>query len=291
MKVEESINYQRIALAITYIHENFKKQPTLEEIAEKVHLSPAHFQRLFTEWAGTSPKKFLQYISLEYAKGRLKTDEQPTLFDTTIDTGLSSTSRLHDLFVTIEGMSPAEYKHGGKNLCIYYSSAFSPFGTLFVASTLKGVCMMVFEEQEGEGLDRLKKLFPMAEIFQKSDQHQANALQIFQSDWHCLRAIKLHLKGTDFQLKVWESLLKIPMGNLSTYGQIAHAIGNKNASRAVGTAIGCNPIAFLIPCHRVIQSSGITGGYKWGPVRKKAIIGWEAAQEDLKQYDGSIYKP
>jgi AraC family transcriptional regulator of adaptative response/methylated-DNA-[protein]-cysteine methyltransferase len=277
MEIQANINYNRIAEAIDYIKENFKTQPNLEEIAEKIHLSPAHFQRLFTEWAGTSPKSFLQYISIEHAKKLLK-EEQATLFDTAFETGLSSTSRLHDLFVNIEGMTPAEYKNGGKNLHINYSFAESPFGSLIVGSTPKGVCYMAFESDEEQALNNLKMKFTNAVFQRKLDLLQQNALFIFQNNWDKINEIKLHLKGTDFQLKVWESLLKIPMGKLSTYGNIAEQIGNSKASRAVGTAIGSNPVAFLIPCHRVIQSSGAFGGYMWGPTRKAAIIGWEGAK-------------
>src|SRR5690606_16024753 len=207
------------------------------------------------EWAGTTPKKFLQYTSIEHAKKLLK-DQQATLFDTAYETGLSSTGRLHDLFIHIEGMTPAEYKNGAANLLINYSFAESPFGNLIVASTPKGICYMAFDSDDANALSNLKQKFPNATFQQKTDLAQQNALSIFQNDWSKLSEIKLHLKGTDFQLKVWEILLKIPAGQLSTYGNIAAQIGNANASRAVGTAIGSNPVAFLIPCHRVIQSSG-----------------------------------
>ena len=277
MNIQETINYNRIAEAIDYIKANFKDQPNLDEVAEKVHLSPFHFQRLFSDWAGTSPKKFLQYTSLEHAKKLLK-DNQATISETAYETGLSGTSRLHDLFVNIEGMTPAEYKNGGKNLAINYSFAESPFGNIIVASTQKGVCFMAFAEDEASGFSALKDKFPNADFSRKLDLLQQNALFIFQNDWSKLSEIKLHLKGTDFQLKVWETLLKIPMGQLSTYGTIAQQIEKPNASRAVGTAIGSNPVAFLIPCHRVIQSSGVFGGYMWGNTRKTAIIGWEGAQ-------------
>jgi AraC family transcriptional regulator of adaptative response/methylated-DNA-[protein]-cysteine methyltransferase len=278
MGEQESINYSRIAEAIVFIKENFKRQPSLEEIAERVNLSPAHFQRLFTEWAGTSPKKFLRYISVEYAKSLLKENHHATLFDAAYETGLSSTSRLHDLFISIEGMTPAEYKHGGKNLLINFSFADSPFGNLIVASTTKGVCYMAFDDDEESAFNTLKNKFPNAVFQRRLDLIQQNALFIFQNDWSKLPEVKLHLKGTDFQLKVWESLLKIPMGQLSTYGKIAAEIGSPNASRAVGTAIGSNSVAFLIPCHRVIQSSGTVGGYMWGPTRKTAMIGWEGSR-------------
>ena len=277
METQDQLNYNRIARAIDYIKENFKIQPGLDQIAEHVHLSPFHFQRLFTDWAGVSPKKFLQYISVSHAKEMLK-ENHSTLLETAYETGLSGTSRLHDLFVNIEGMTPAEYKHGGKNLNINYSFAESPFGNLMVASTSKGVCYMTFEENESEALAHLMMKFPNADFTRKLDLVQQNALFIFQNDWTKLPEIKLHLKGTDFQLKVWETLVKIPMGQLSTYGTIAEQIKHPNAARAVGTAIGNNPVAFLIPCHRVIRSTGLFGGYMWGNTRKTAIIGWEGAK-------------
>ncbi len=277
MTTQETLNYNRIAEAITYIKQNFKTQPSLEEVAEKINISPFHFQRLFTEWAGVSPKKFLQYISVEHAKQILKSKEA-TLFDAAEETGLSGTGRLHDLFVNIEGMTPGEFKNGGENLSINYSYAESPFGNILVASTTKGICYMAFTDGEENPFEMLKSSFPNAHYKQMVDLIQQNALYIFTHDWKKLNQIKLHLKGTDFQLKVWKALLKIPMGQLSTYGTIAEQIKNSKASRAVGTAIGSNPVAFLIPCHRVIQSTGTIGGYMWGPTRKTAIIGWEAAR-------------
>lgn len=279
MNKQQQLNYSRIAEAIDYIKTNFKHQPNLDEVAAKVNLSPFHFQRLFVEWAGTTPKKFLQYISIEHAKNLLK-EKQASLFDTAYETGLSGTGRLHDLFINIEGMTPAEYKNGGAHLSVNYSFAESHFGNLIVASTPKGICQMAFFEDEAIALDELKRKFPNAQFQQKLDLIQQNALFIFQNDWSKLLEIKLHLKGTDFQLKVWETLLKIPLGQLSSYGSIAKKIGSPNAHRAVGTAIGSNPVAFLIPCHRVIQSTGNMGGYMWGITRKAAIIGWESAKND-----------
>jgi len=250
MNEQKELNYNRIAAAIDYIKSNFKDQPDLAQVAENVHLSPFHFQRLFSEWAGTSPKKFLQYISLDHAKQLLK-DQKSTIADIAFETGLSGTSRLHDLFLNIEGMTPAEYKNGGQNLQINYSFAESPFGNIIVASTSKGICHMAFNEDESAALAELQQRFPRAGFTRKLDLLQQNALFIFQNDWSKLNQVKLHLKGTDFQLKVWETLLKIPMGQLCTYGTIAEKIQQPNASRAVGTAIGSNPVAFLIPCHRV----------------------------------------
>lgn len=279
MKEQEYINYYRIAEAITYIKENFKMQPDLDEVAAKINLSPFHFQRLFTEWAGVSPKKFLQYTSVEYAKTKLK-NKTVTLFDVAEETGLSGTGRLHDLFVKIEGMTPGEFKNGGAQLNINYSFATCLFGNILAASTEKGICYLAFIEEEEKALNELKLYFPNAFLKQATDEFQQNALHIFTSDWSKLSEVKLHLKGTDFQVKVWEALLKIPMGQLATYGNIATAINNPTAARAVGSAIGSNPVAFLIPCHRVIQSGGNFGGYMWGNTRKTAMIGWEMAKKN-----------
>ena len=276
MEGQANINYQRIEEAIAYIKDNFKTQPSLDEVAGKLHLSPFHFQKLFTDWAGVSPKKFLQYITVEHAKQLL--NEQQSLFETAFETGLSGTSRLHDLFINIEGMTPGEYKNGGKGLSINYSFAESPFGNILVASTEKGICHISFADDEQAALQALLKSFPNADYRQVVDMAQQNALYIFSHDWSKLSEIKLHLKGTAFQLKVWEMLLKIPMGKLSTYGDIAKGLDNPKASRAVGSAIGDNPVAFLIPCHRVIQSTGLIGQYHWGSVRKTAMIGWEGAK-------------
>lgn len=282
MKEQEQTNYSRIAAAIGYITDNYKTQPRLEDVAEKIHMSPFHFQRMFREWAGVSPKKFLQYITVGHAKKMLKED-QASLFDTAFETGLSGTGRLHDLFINIEGMSPGEYKNGGEELIINYSFAESPFGNILVASTPKGICHLAFADDEQEALTVLKSMFPRAAYRQMVDMTQQNVLYIFTHDWSKLNQVKLHLKGTPFQLKVWEALLKIPMGQLATYGRIAKEIRQPNASRAVGTAIGDNPVAFLIPCHRVIQSTGLIGGYHWGTVRKTAMIGWEASQSGLPE--------
>jgi AraC family transcriptional regulator, regulatory protein of adaptative response / methylated-DNA-[protein]-cysteine methyltransferase len=277
MNEQEKIHFDRIAQAIDYLKQHFREQPSLDAVAEQVHLSPFHFQRLFTEWAGVSPKKFVQYLSLDYAKQVLQ-QRGATLFDAAEASGLSGTGRLHDLFVHIEGMTPGEYKQGGAALSINYSFAESPFGDMLVASTGKGICHMAFADDAAAALATLRAQFPEAQFRQMTDTLQQHALYIFTQDWTKLPEIRLHLKGTPFQLKVWETLLKIPMGQLSTYGHIAQQIGNSKASRAVGSAVGDNPVAFLIPCHRVIQSSGAIGGYMWGPVRKSAMIGWEAVR-------------
>lgn len=280
MTEQQQLNYERIAGAIQYMSSHFKEQPTLEDIARHIHLSPFHFQKLFTEWAGTSPKKFMQYLSIEYAKKLLK-NQAPRLSDAAYETGLSGSSRLHDLFISIEGMTPAEYRDGGKNLLIQYSFAACPFGNILTASTAKGICHLSFyEDQQQEALSALKKRFPLATFAECLNSMHTQALQVFSNKSSILPDIKLHLKGSPFQLKVWQALLQIPMGGLSTYGRLAGEIENPAAARAVGTAIGSNPVAFLIPCHRVIQASGIIGGYMWGQERKTAILGWEAAHTE-----------
>ncbi|MFV0311887.1 MAG: methylated-DNA--[protein]-cysteine S-methyltransferase [Dysgonomonas sp.] len=274
MNQQNNIDFDRIKDAIGYINDNYRSQPALDDVAAHVALSPYHLQRMFTEWAGVSPKKFLQYISIENAKKILK-ESRATLFDTAFEVGLSGTGRLHDLFVKIEGMTPGEYKNGGENLAINYSFAETPFGEILIASTMKGICYMAFANNETTALEELQKLFPNADYKQLTDNNQQNALYIFKQDWQRPEQIKLHVKGTDFQLKVWESLLKIPMGRLLTYSDIARQTGNPKASRAVGSAVGDNPVAYLIPCHRVILSSGSFGQYHWDSSRKAAIIGWE----------------
>lgn len=283
MKTQQEINYNRIADAISYFKQNFKIQPKLDDVAEHVHLSPFHFQRMFREWAGVTPKQFLQYLSVEHAKEVLKTTGA-SLSDTAFDTGLSGTGRLHDLFIKVEGMTPGEYKNGGASLHINYSFAGTPFGTVIVASTGKGICHMAFvDEGEEKAFEELKSMYPNASYNQFVDRVQQNALFIFTQDWSRLDEIKLHLKGTDFQIKVWETLLKLPPGGLTTYSDLAKKAGYAGASRAVGTAIGNNPVAFLIPCHRVIKSTGETGQYHWGATRKNAMIGWEAALKNKTQ--------
>ena len=219
-------------------------------------------------------------MSLKYAKYLLQ--RNATLMDASNETGLSSSSRLHELFVNIEGMTPGEFKNGGTHLTINYSFRETLFGKIILASTYKGVCYIHFQNNENAALSNLKAYFPNATYNQTEDKFQKDALLVFQKNWTQIDQIKLHLRGTHFQIKVWESLLKIPMGDVSTYGDIAKTVNNPKAARAVGTAIGANPIAFLIPCHRVIQRNGNLGGYRWGTDKKMAIIGWEAAKTDEK---------
>jgi len=269
-------DFERITKAIHFIKDHFKQQPELDEVAAHIHLSPFHFQRLFKEWAGVSPKKFLQYISLEYSKQLLA--KKLSLADVSFETGLSGTGRLHDLFINIEGMTPGEYKNEGENLLIHYSHAETAFGDVLIASTAKGICHLSFQNNLEESTRELKQSFRKARFVQKTDLLQQNALKIFRHDWLDLNQVKLHLKGTAFQIKVWQALLQIPSGSADTYSGIATKISLPKAARAVGTAIGHNPVAFLIPCHRVIRSTGVTGEYRWDSDRKTAILGWEAAR-------------
>lgn len=269
-------DYERIAKAISYIRTHFHEQPDLEKVAGEVHLSAFHFQRLFKKWAGVSPKKFLEYISVEHAKALLS--EQASLSEASFETGLSGTGRLHDLFIKIEGMTPGEFKNGGESLRVNYSFSESPFGKIIAASTAKGVCHLAFVDDEKRAVRRFREKFPNASCAERRDNIQREALRIFEDDWSNLPKIRLHLKGTPFQIKVWEALLKIPFGNITTYARVAEATGHPSALRAVGAAIGRNPVAYLIPCHRVIRSTGMIGEYHWGDRRKAAIIGWEAAK-------------
>lgn len=266
-------HYATIEKAIKLIQSNYENQPSLSDLATEVGLSPDHFQRVFQEWAGISPKKFLQYTTLQHAKQLLKTP-QTTLFDASYETGLSSTSRLHDLFVSIEGITPGEFKKNGQSLTVHYHFYTTLFGQAIIASTPKGICFFEFIETEDEGFYRLQQHYQEAHFIQQEEDTHLQVVTSFTSKLPS--PIPLHLKGTPFQLNVWEALLKIPEGQLTTYGHIAQCIGNPKASRAVGTAIGQNIIAWLIPCHRVIRTTGLLGGYKWNTTRKSIMIGWES---------------
>ncbi|TGM05589.1 methylated-DNA--[protein]-cysteine S-methyltransferase [Leptospira barantonii] len=273
-------HYKKISNAIQFIRQHALSQPELDEIAQSVNLSPFHFQRLFTEWAGVSPKQFLQYLTLQSAKSILN-KPQTTLFDAAYETGLSGTGRLHDLFVKIEGMTPGEFKNGGEKLKIRYSFQKSVFGDYLIASTEKGICNLFFYDISKERIvSELKEQWNQAELVLQFDENQERVVKFFDQTSTKKEKIRLHLKGTDFQIKVWEALLKIPEGRLSSYWDIADSIGQESASRAVGTAIGKNPIGYLIPCHRVIKSTGGIGEYRWGSERKIAMIGWEASRND-----------
>ena len=272
---DTSSNYQRVEKAISFIRTHFKEQPSLAEIAATVNVSPHHFQKVFQQWAGISPKKFIQYISLEYTKDLLR-QNNVSLLDAAHDVGLSGTGRLHDLFVNIESMTPGEFKTYGLGQVINYSFSQSSFGNILVASTTRGVCYIAFSDDDDGSLSDLKERFCNATFQRKADKYQEQAMFVFQNDWQRLDNVKLHLAGTPFQLKVWECLLKIPSGKVLSYSDVARSIHAPKAARAVGSAIACNPVAYLIPCHRVIKKDGLIGEYRWGETRKTAILGWEA---------------
>ncbi|MBH8569139.1 methylated-DNA--[protein]-cysteine S-methyltransferase [Microvirga sp. STS02] len=269
-------DYQRIAAALTYAQAHFQAQPDLDELARQAHWSPFHFQRKFQEWAGVSPKKFLQYISLDHAKQLLR--QQASVAEAAHATGLSGTGRLHDLFVTLEAMTPGEYRHGGAALAISYSFGDSAFGAYLVASTDKGICKLDFIEDETAALAELRAEWPNATFAAEEMPAHAQVAQFFARDFPSTGRLHLHLKGTAFQLKIWESLLRVPEGQLRTYAQLAEAAGRGAAVRAAGTAIGANPVAYLIPCHRVIRGTGALGQYRWDSTRKAALLGCEAAR-------------
>lgn len=276
--MQDEIDFNRVAKAISFLQRNFRRQPALEEVAAHVHLSPFHFQRLFRAWAGVTPKQFLQYTSADYARSILR-NGRSTLFDAAFETGLSSTSRLHDLFVKVEAMTPGEYKNGGEGLTICYSLHHSLFGAVLVASTARGLCYMAFVDSDEESaVEVLRQRYPRAHYRNYRDAVQEQAIRAVAGVLNNSEHIVLHVQGTAFQLKVWEALLKIPMGALASYGDIAAAVGSSNAQRAVGSAVGANPVALLIPCHRVIKAGGDVGEYHWGGERKRIIIGWEAAR-------------
>lgn len=280
MNIISQHDYRRISKALEYLRLNARQHPSLDEVAQSVNLSPFHFQRLFTKWAGVSPKQFQQFLTLEYVKSRLS-HVPPSLFDVAHEAGLSGTGRLHDLFVNIEGMTPGEFKQGGRTLDIYHNEYESPFGTLVVANTKRGICHIQFGD---EGPQALRSAFPKATFYHGHHPMHDAVLDVLKGDGDFPDKISLHLKGTPFQLKVWQALLEIPEGQLSSYGELAEKVGSPNASRAVGSAIGRNPIAYIIPCHRVIRNSGEIGGYRWGVERKRCLIASEGVliSRDLK---------
>ncbi len=269
----EHIDYQRVADAIEYLSDNYKAQPDLNDLAKQVHLSPQHFQRIFSEWAGVSPKKFMQFLSIEHLRTSIY--DTQNLEQAADLVGLSTPSRVYDLFVNIEGVTPNEYKTFGKNLVIYYGFHQTIFGECLIANTERGICYLAFIDENNRQIEfnRFEQKWQLAQRILDNETTQQLVNQIFSN--HKNTKIKLFLQGTNFQLKVWEALLKIPSGAVTTYQKIAESIENSNATRAVGTAIGNNPIAYLIPCHRVIRKEGLVGEYHWGSTRKKAILGKE----------------
>lgn len=273
-------HYQTVANALAYIRANTVNQPTLDELADHACMSPFHFQKVFTEWAGVSPKKFLQYLTLQHAKAVMA--RTGNLAETADQCGLSGTSRLHDLFLSIEGVTPGAFKQKGGQLQLKYSINSCQFGNYIIASSDKGICYLHFYQDEATAITELQQAWPKATLVYTSDTQHEQVQAFFQNTAPQNTRIKLHLQGTPFQLKVWEALLRIPEGYLTSYSSLAQQIGQPTASRAVGTAIGSNPVAFLIPCHRVIKSVGGIGEYRWGSERKMAIIGWEAARNQAE---------
>ena len=274
---ELSEDYQRIEQAILYLENHHKDQPGLEEIAASVGLSEFHFQRIFTRWAGISPKRFLQFLTKENAKELLNKSEN--LLDTTLQVGLSSLGRLHDLFVTAEAVTPGEYKSRGAGLTIRYGIHPTPFGKCLIGVTDRGICHLGFvQTSEGEAIDALVADWKEAKMIEDNRATAPLVTPIFLLNAREQTPLNLHLRGTNFQLKVWEALLNVPTGAVTTYQHLAAQIGQPTASRAVGTAVGHNPIAVLIPCHRVIRGVGEFGNYRYGTSRKIALLGWEQAQ-------------
>lgn len=271
-------DYDRIAQAISFITNRVNSQPTLDEIAAHLHLSPFHFHRLFCRWAGVTPKRFLQTLTLERAKQLLS--ESKSLLDVSDSLGLSSGSRLYDHFVHLEAITPGEFKTGGIGLAIEYGEHDTPFGKVFIATTSRGICNLAFLEHKGidEHLAGLYRKWPHAKMHENHDRTRVVIEAMFGKEMKLDRPLSLNVSGTNFQTSVWKALLQIPPGTVASYSQVATALGRPSAARAVGLAVGANPVAFLIPCHRVIQQNGKLGGYHWGETRKHAIHAWEAAR-------------
>lgn len=271
-------DYARISDAIAFIASQVERQPTLDEIAAHVHLSPFHFQRLFSRWAGVTPKRYLQVLTLERAKALLQ--ESRPLLEVADTLGLSSGSRLYDHFVQLEAVTPGEYKQRGAGLVIDHGVHDTPFGQAFVALTPRGVCNFSFLDDQAPQtpLSALAQSWPEAELREAPSRTQGVIHTMFDSSKAPDRPISLHVSGTNFQISVWRALLEIPPARVVSYAQVASAVGNPKAARAVGLAVGANPVALMIPCHRVIQQNGKLGGYHWGETRKQAIHVWEAAR-------------
>lgn len=284
-----SQDYDRIEQVIRFLDSHQDEQPSLKEMAQIVNLSEYHFQRMFSRWVGISPKRFLQYLTKEKAKQLLlKSDD---LLSVAHKSGLSGPGRLHDLFVASEAVTPGEYKQRGQGVIIRYSVHPSPFGECLVANTDRGICNLMFvdEQNHGDAISVLERTWPAAEI---EEDHEDTRYVIDEMTdlfrMHTPTPLRLNLHGTNFQIKVWEALLRIPPGSVVSYQDIAIYIGAPNASRAVGNAISRNPIPVLIPCHRVIRKTGQYGGYRWGVSRKKALLGWEMAHQDRSRTDVGV---
>lgn len=274
-------DYDRIASAMTYLVERATAQPTLTEIAAHVHLSPYHFQRLFCRWAGTTPKRFLQVLTLERGKELL--DSSRSLLEVSHELGLSGSSRLHDHFVQLEAVTPGEYKNRGKQVHIEYGVHHTPLGHMFVAVTQRGVCRVEFMDFNSveELLAELHNTWPLGSISKSAPSTRHVIDMFFNGDFASRNGpLSLHVAGTNYQIAVWRALLKIPPGSVASYCQVAKTLGDPRSARAVGNAIGANPVALLIPCHRVIQQSGALGGYRWGPSKKLMAQTWERMRDE-----------
>ncbi len=276
---QQSEDYQRIEKAIRFVEENMKSQPTLDQIADSVHLSKYHFNRLFKRWAGISPIQFLQFLTLEYTKQKLA--DSRSILDTSLDAGLSGPGRLHDLFVTFEAMTPGEFKQMGAGLKIKYGFQPTPFGECLLAMTDRGICHLGFVDGDNRSmaLSQLRQIWPKAALVENRVGIGSMVKRIFSAGtYRDSHPFHLHLKGTNFQVNVWRALLTIPVGKVVSYQDIAAYIGHPKAFRAVANAIAINPVGYLIPCHRVIAKSGKIHRYRWGTARKKVVLGWEAAE-------------
>lgn len=273
----QSTDYARIEKAIRYIDESFQRQPSLEEVARHVGLSDYHFQRLFSRWAGVSPKRFLQFVTARHARDLL--DSSRTVLDAAYDAGLSGPGRLHDLMVSVDAMTPGEVKRRGAGLVIRYGYHDSPFGECIVATTDRGLCGLEFLGDAGPAaaLESVRARWPAASFVPDPEASGEIASRVFDTA-RGGAPLPLYLQGTNFQIKVWEALLRIPAGEVATYGEIAGRVCSTRAARAVGAAIGRNPIAFVVPCHRVIRTTGAFGEYHWGADRKRALLAWESAR-------------
>lgn len=272
-------DYLLVERAIEYLEAHYRQQPSLAELAAAVHMSEGHFQRLFKRWAGISPKRFLQFLTVEHAK-RLLTESR-ALLDVSLDTGLSGPSRLHDLFVSLEAVTPGEFRSGGSGLEIAYGAHDSPFGECLLALTERGVCGLFFlsDGDAAPHLAELERAWPRARLRQDSAETGAVVGRIFDDDGGREdRPLNLLVRGTNFQVKVWQALLRIPPGQVLSYEDVAEWVGSPSGGRAVGQAVGHNPISYVIPCHRIIRKSGAFGYYGGGPARKRAMLGWEAAR-------------
>ncbi len=279
---ESNRDYYRIEKAIAYLVQHQLEQPSLSELAQALATSESHLQRVFQSWAGISPKQFLSYLTKEYAKSLL---EELPVNEAAYESGLSSPSRLYDLMVNYESLTPGEMRRRGEGVEIYYGSGPSPFGECFMALSPRGICKLGFFDTQEE-FDVLKvelfRQYPRAEFVEKNTQIQAQLLGLFESNSKN-KPLSLCVQGSPFRVQVWQALLKIPEGKLQSYQQIASAIGKPSATRAVASAIASNPLAVLIPCHRVIRSTGVMSGYRWGEMRKRALIIWEQGRKNDEQ--------